>query len=58
MHSNTDDVGSLSVTLTIIRRFQKSDMYTFILKKLYDVEVNEEYQVKISTRFASLETWI
>jgi hypothetical protein len=34
---------------------QKSYVERFNLKKLSDVEVNEQYQVKISNRFASWE---
>jgi len=33
-------------------------MERFNFRKLNVVEVKEQYQVKISTRFASLETWI
>jgi hypothetical protein len=32
-------------------------MERFNLKKLNDVEVKEKYQVKISNRFAALETF-
>jgi len=32
-------------------------MEIFILKKLNDVEVKEQYQVKISNRFAALENF-
>jgi hypothetical protein len=34
---------------------QKFDMKILNIKKLNDVEVKEEYQVKISNRFAALE---
>jgi uncharacterized membrane protein len=30
-------------------------MERFSIKKLYDVEVKEQYQVKVSSRFAALE---
>jgi hypothetical protein len=33
-------------------------MERFSLKKLNYVEGKEQYQVKISNRFAALETWI
>jgi Tfp pilus assembly protein PilO len=34
---------------------QKSDMERFNLKKLNDMEVKDQYQVKISNRFVALE---
>jgi hypothetical protein len=34
---------------------QKFDMERFNLKKLNDAEIKEQYQVKISNRFAGLE---
>jgi hypothetical protein len=34
---------------------QKFDMQGFCLRKLNDVKVKEQYQVKISDRFAALE---
>jgi hypothetical protein len=34
---------------------QKFDMQRFDLRKLNDVEVKEQYQVKITNRFAALE---
>jgi hypothetical protein len=38
------------------RATQKFDMRRFDLRKLNDSEVKEQYQVKISDRFAGLET--
>jgi hypothetical protein len=38
------------------RARQKFDLERFDLKKLYDIEVKEKYQVEISNRFAALES--
>jgi hypothetical protein len=38
------------------RSRQKFDLKRFDLKKLYDVEVKEKYQVEFSNRFAALES--
>jgi hypothetical protein len=64
----SDLLVELTVILTIIWWFQKLDrlsvskqaaqkfyMERFSIKKLNDVEVKEEYQDKISNRFATLE---
>jgi hypothetical protein len=36
---------------------QKFDMQRFVLRKLNDAEVKEQYQVKITKRFAALENF-
>jgi hypothetical protein len=42
--------------LSVIKRVaQKFDMQRFDLRKLNDAEVREQYQVKITNRFAALE---
>jgi hypothetical protein len=42
--------------LSVIKRLaQKFDMHRFDLRKLNDAEVKEQYQVKITNRFAALE---
>jgi hypothetical protein len=50
-------VAKLRERLSVSKRAsQKFDMQRFDLKKLNDTEVMEEYQVKISNRFASLKS--
>jgi hypothetical protein len=48
--------AKLRERLSVIKRVaQKFDMHRFDLRKLNDVEVKEQYQVKITNRFAALE---
>jgi hypothetical protein len=44
----------LSVSKRVV---QKSDMQRFDLRKLNDSEVKEQYQIKITNRFAALENF-
>jgi hypothetical protein len=49
-------VAKLRERLSIRKRAtQKFDMQRFDLKKINDAEVKEQYQVKISNRFAALK---
>jgi hypothetical protein len=44
--------------LPVIKRVaQKFEMQRFHLRKLNDAEVKEQYQVKITNRFAALENF-
>jgi hypothetical protein len=48
--------AKLRERLSVIKRVaQKFDMQRFDLRKLNDVEVKEQYQVKITNRFAAFE---
>jgi hypothetical protein len=48
--------AKLRERLSVIKRVaQKFDMQRFDLRKLCDAEVKEQYQVKITNRFAALE---
>jgi hypothetical protein len=48
--------AKLRERLSVIKRVaQKFDMHRFDFRKLNDAEVKEQYQVKITNRFAALE---
>jgi hypothetical protein len=48
--------AKLRERLSVIKRVaQKFDMQRFDLRKLNDAEVKEQYQLKITNRFAALE---
>jgi hypothetical protein len=48
--------AKLRERLSVIKRVaQKFDMQRFDLRKLNDADVKEQYQVKITNRFAALE---
>jgi len=50
-------LGELTVILIITWWLQKFDVEKCNLKKLNDVEVKEQYQIKISNKFADFENW-
>jgi hypothetical protein len=48
-------VAKVRERLSLNKQCKKFDMERFNIKKLNDVEVKEQYQAKISNRFAALE---
>jgi hypothetical protein len=51
-------VAKLRERLSVSKRVaQKFDMQRFDLRKLNDAEVKEQYQVKITNRFAAFENF-